>query len=55
MNIKDKLLLFIKGSGNSSSEPKIKKVKEKKITRFHLILTGFILILYVVRLIDEVN
>lgn len=48
MNIKDKLLLFIKGSGNSSSEPKIKKVREKKITRFHLILTGFILLVALV-------
>lgn len=47
MNIKDKLLLFIKGSsGNAGStpEPKVKKVREKKITRLHLILAGLVLL-----------
>ena len=46
MNIKDKLLLFIKGSNNSDTTnttiPKQKKVREKKITRLQLILAGII-------------
>jgi hypothetical protein len=44
MNIKEKLLLLIKGSSNGSSEPKVKKVREKKITRLHLILVGLLII-----------
>lgn len=50
MNIKDKILLFVKGSsnGSKSSEPKVKKVREKKITRLQLILAGLVLIIVLV-------
>lgn len=49
MNIKEKLLLLIKGSKDKeSSEPKQKKVREKKITRLHLILAGLALIVLLV-------
>lgn len=48
MTFKDKLLLFIKGSSGESSNtttvPKVKKVREKKITRLHLILAGIVFI-----------
>ena len=47
-DLKDKLLLFIKGSkdGSSSSTtlPKQKKPRVKKITRLHLILAGIIFV-----------
>lgn len=46
MTFKEKLLLFIKGSKDGSvvPEPKQKKVREKKITRLHLILASLLLI-----------
>ena len=47
MNIKDKLLLLVKGSKNGSvnTEPKQQKIREKKITRLHLILVGIVFII----------
>lgn len=44
MNYKDRIMLLLKGSkdGGSSSEPKQKKFREKKITRLHLILAGLV-------------
>ena len=44
MNFKDRIMLLIKGSSDSSKvvEPKQKKVREKKITRLHLILAGLL-------------
>lgn len=49
MNLKDKLLLFIKGSSDSTkSEPKVKKQREKKITRLHLILAGLVLTIIII-------
>ena len=45
MNYKDRIMLLLKGSkdsSTSSSEPKQKKFREKKITRLHLILAALV-------------
>ena len=44
MNYKDRIMLLLKGSkdGGSTSEPKQKKFREKKITRLHLILAALV-------------
>lgn len=47
MNLKQKLIFLIKGKVDDSStpsEPKVKKVREKKITRLHLILASLALL-----------
>lgn len=47
MTFKEKILFLIKGKtsdDNTPKEPKIKKVREKKITRLHLILAGLLFI-----------
>ena len=52
MTFKEKIIFLIKGktseNGNTPVEPKVKKVREKKITRLHLILACLVFIIVLI-------